>query len=84
MDDDQEMERFGMDKAKPVGLPLASHMSLSKQKCLQTKEEREYMKKVSYVSAVGNVIYAMVCYRLDIAHTVSQVSKYMANPKKEH
>jgi hypothetical protein len=42
------------------------------------------MSKVSYASAVGCLMYAMVCTRLDLAHVVSVVSKCMANPGKQH
>ena len=42
------------------------------------------MALVSYVLAVGSLMYAMVCTRPDIAHAVGVVSRYMANPGKEH
>jgi hypothetical protein len=33
---------------------------------------------------VGCLMYAMVCTRIDLAHAMSVVSKYMANPGKQH
>ena len=42
------------------------------------------MSHVPYSSAVGSIMYAMVCTRLDISHAISVVSRYMANPGKEH
>ena len=42
------------------------------------------MASVPYASAVGSLMYAMVCTRPDITHAVGVVSKYMANPGKEH
>ena len=42
------------------------------------------MSKVSYASAVGRLMYAIVCTRPDIAHAVGVVSRYMNNPGKEH
>ena len=42
------------------------------------------MSRVPYSSAVGNLMYAMVCTRPDIAHAVGVVSRYMNNPGKEH
>ena len=42
------------------------------------------MSKVPYASAVGSLMYAMVCTRPDIAHAVGVVSRYMSNPGKEH
>eukprot|EP00253_Pinus_taeda_P017667 PITA_17667 len=43
-----------------------------------------HMSKVQYASAVGSLMYAMVCTRPDIAHAVGVVSRYMNNPGKEH
>ena len=42
------------------------------------------MASVSYASAVGSLMYAMVCTRHDITYAMGIVSKYMANPGKEH
>jgi len=42
------------------------------------------MSCVSYASAVGSLMYAMVCTRPDIAHTVGVLSKFMSKLGKEH
>ena len=42
------------------------------------------MSKVPYASAVGSLMYAMVCIKLDIAHAVRVVSRYMSHPGIEH
>ena len=42
------------------------------------------MSRVPYSSAVGSLMYAIVCTRLDIAHAVGVVSRYMNNTGKEH
>ena len=42
------------------------------------------MAKVPYASAIGSLMYAMVCTRLDIAHAVGVVSRYMSNSSKQH
>jgi ATP-binding cassette subfamily B (MDR/TAP) protein 1 len=42
------------------------------------------MKKVPYASAVGCLMYAMVCTRPDIAQAVGVVSRYTSNPGKQH
>ena len=76
--------RFGINKAKPMETPLSGHISLSKMQSSQTDEEREYMDRVPYASAVNSVMYAMVCCKSDIAFAVSQVSRYMFNLRKEH
>ncbi|XP_047334054.1 secreted RxLR effector protein 161-like [Impatiens glandulifera] len=42
------------------------------------------MSHVPYASAVGSLMYAMVCTRPDLAHAVSVVSRFMGDPGKEH
>ncbi|XXG58369.1 hypothetical protein AAC387_Pa04g0693 [Persea americana] len=78
------MERFGMQSSKPVNTPLAAHFKLSAALSPQTEEEVEHMSRVPYASAVGSIMYAMVCTRPDISHAVSVVSRYMDNPGKAH
>ena len=42
------------------------------------------MKNVPYSSAVGSLMYAMICTRPDIAYAVGAVSRFLTNPGKEH
>ncbi|PKI64048.1 hypothetical protein CRG98_015580 [Punica granatum] len=42
------------------------------------------MNKVPYSSTVGSLMYAMVCTRLVIVHSVDVVSRFLSNPGKEH
>ncbi|WVZ54400.1 hypothetical protein U9M48_005204 [Paspalum notatum var. saurae] len=78
------LRRFNMHDAKPVSTPLAAHFKLSSDLCPQSDDNIEYMSRVPYSSAVGSLMYAMVCSRLDLSHALSVVSRYMANPGKEH
>ncbi|KAG8497424.1 hypothetical protein CXB51_008733 [Gossypium anomalum] len=70
--------------AKPVSTPLAAHFRLSSALSPQSDDEIEYMSHVPYSSAVGSLMYAMVCSRPDLSYAVSAVSRYMANPGKEY
>ena len=81
---DKVLERFGMQKAKPVQTPLASHFRLSILDSPQSEEDEKAMSQFPYSSAVGSMMYAMVCTRPDIAQAVSVVSRYMANPGRLH
>ena len=78
------LERFSMLDAKLVSTPLSAHFKLSSQLCSSSYEESKYMFKVPYTNAVGCLMYLMVCIRPDISHAVSVVSRYVANPGKEH
>ena len=67
-----------MNEAKPVSIPLGSHFKLSKEQSSKTEEERDHMRKVPYASAIGNLMYVVVCPRPDIAHAVGVISRFMS------
>ncbi|RVW96404.1 Retrovirus-related Pol polyprotein from transposon TNT 1-94 [Vitis vinifera] len=77
------LSRFNMNEAKPVSTPLGGYFKLSKEQSPKTKEERDHMSKVPYASAIGSLMYAMVCTRPDIAHAVGAVSRFMSRPEKQ-
>ena len=78
------IDKFGMANSKLVQTPLAPHFRLSDQLSPTTEAEKSEMVNVPYASAVGCLMYAMVLTRLDLSYAVSVVSRYMANPRKEH
>ncbi|KAE8667244.1 hypothetical protein F3Y22_tig00112428pilonHSYRG00010 [Hibiscus syriacus] len=49
-----------------------------------SEEERMEMSRVPYASAVGSLMFAMICTRPDIAQAVGVVSRYMANPDSDY
>ncbi|KAL5725484.1 hypothetical protein ACHQM5_008624 [Ranunculus cassubicifolius] len=73
-----------MDLAKPVSCPICAHFKMSTKHSPLRKDDIESMKKVPYASTVGSLMYAMVCTRPDIAYAVGVVSRFLANPGKEH
>jgi hypothetical protein len=73
-----------MNNAKVVSSPLATHFKLSTKQSPSTDEEKEDMERIPYASAVGSLMYAMVCTRPDIAHAVGVVSRFLSDPGKEH
>jgi len=42
------------------------------------------MSRLPYASAVGSIMYAMVCSRPDLACAISTVSRFMSNPCKQY
>ena len=78
------LQRFNMDKAKVVSTPLATHFRLSVKQSPSTEKEKEEMQKVPYASAVGSLMYAMICTRPDLAYAVGTVSRFLSNPGREH
>ncbi|KAG8503402.1 hypothetical protein CXB51_001378 [Gossypium anomalum] len=57
--------------AKPISTTLAAHFRLSSVLSPQLDDEIEYMSHVLYSSAVGSLMYAMVCSRPDLSYAVS-------------
>ena len=76
------LKRFSMNDAKAVSQPLAKHFKLTKKMCPKTQEDETYMGKVPYCSAIGSLMYVMVCIRPDIEHVVRVMSRYMNSPNK--
>ena len=73
-----------MQDSKPVKVPILVGVRLSDEQCPKTQEEEEDMSRVPYASAVGSLMYAMVCTRPNIAHAVGVLSRFMSKPGKEH
>ena len=78
------LEKFSMSDAKARSTPLGSNLKLSKSQSPKKEADKAEMAKIPYASAVGSLMYAMVCTRPDIAHAVGVVSRFMSNPGKEH
>ena len=64
--------------------PPLDQAPLDKKDVTPPEEDKEYMAKVPYASAIGSLMYAMVCTRPDIGHAVGVVSRFMSNPGKAH
>ena len=75
---------FNIKDCKPVKVPIPIGTKLSLDQCPKLEQEIEYMTYVPYASAVGCLIYAMVCTRPYIAHAVGVLRKYMTTLGKEH
>ena len=73
-----------MKDSTPVSTSLAAHFKLSSRLCPINDNDKASMSKFPYTSAVGSLMYAMICTRPDLSYAVSVVSRYMANPGKEH
>jgi hypothetical protein len=73
-----------MQECKLIKVPIPVGVKLSVDQCPKTHEEEEDMSHVPYASAVGSLMYAMVCTRPYIAHAVGVLSRYMSKPGKEH
>ena len=81
---DKVLKHFNMEKGKAMSAPLPPHVKLSLNDCPKSNADKAEMAKVPYSSAVGSIMYAMICTRPDIAFAVGVVSRYMSNLGKKH
>ena len=63
-----------MHYSKPVDTLVEQGLTLSLDQCPKTDKENERMNNVPYVSAVGNLMYAMLCAPPDICIAIGLVS----------
>jgi len=73
-----------MDAAKKGFLPLSHKFRLSKTQILVSADERSRMDKIPYASAVGSIMYVMICTRPDVSYALSMTSRYQSDPGESH
>ncbi|KAK9045823.1 hypothetical protein V6N11_051728 [Hibiscus sabdariffa] len=54
--------------------------NVGKEMCPSTPQERERMSQIPYASAIGSIMYAMICTRPDLSYARSMTRRYPANP----
>ena len=81
------LERTGMSNCKPVYTPLPHNAKL----VAATPDSAPAIhdmdidgKKVSYLTVIGSLMYAMLGTRPDIAHAVGVLSRFSAHPTPAH
>ena len=77
------LKRFSMNESKRGYLPISQGIHLSKKMSPKTTEERNRMSSIPYASAVGSIIYAMLCTRPDVAYVLGIISIFQADPQRE-
>ena len=73
-----------MEQSKKEFFPVLQGVKLSKTLCPTTAEDRENMKDVPYASAIGSIMYAMLCTRPDVCLAISLAGWYQSNPGVDH
>ena len=78
------LEKYGMSDCKPVQTPLPHKIALSHDMGPTTEEEKEFMSKVPYLSAVGSLQYLAMMTHPDITHSVAYLARFNSNPGPKH
>jgi hypothetical protein len=68
-----------MQDSKKDFLPMLHAITLSKKQCPLTPNEQERMSVIPYASAIGSIMYTILCTRLDISYALSATSRYQSN-----
>jgi hypothetical protein len=58
---DKIFNRFNMQDPKKGFLPMSHGITLSKKQCPLEPDEQERMRAIPYASAIGSIMYAMLC-----------------------
>ena len=70
---DKVLKRFSMQDSKKGFIPMNHGLTLSKKQCPKTLVERGRMSGIPYASAIGSIMYAMLCTRPDVSFVLEIV-----------
>jgi ATP-binding cassette subfamily B (MDR/TAP) protein 1 len=71
-----------MEDSKKGFLPMLQGKILSKTQGPATAEDREEMNKIPNASAIGSIMYTMLCTRPDVAHAISLTNSYQCSKNR--
>jgi hypothetical protein len=81
---DMLLERFNLQDANPLSIPMEPSAKLSVDQCPTTERECNEMKNVPYREIIGSLMYAALATRPDISFVTSTLGQFMHNPGKTH
>ncbi|KAJ9545205.1 hypothetical protein OSB04_024912 [Centaurea solstitialis] len=71
---DKVLKRFRMDESKKGFIPMQHGIVLSKAQCPESSQDKDKIKSTPYASAIGSIMYAMLCTRPDVAYLVNPLN----------
>ncbi|KAJ9541510.1 hypothetical protein OSB04_028016 [Centaurea solstitialis] len=77
---DKILNTYRMNESKKGFIPMQHGIVLSKAQCPVSSQDQDMMKSIPYASAIGSIMYGMLCTRPDVAYLVSVTSRYRLNP----
>jgi hypothetical protein len=81
---DKILNWFNMQDSKKDFLPMSHGITLSKKQCPTDLDEQERMRAIPYASAIGSIMYAMICTCSDVSYALSVMSRYQSNYGEAH
>ncbi|KAI3731931.1 hypothetical protein L1987_63124 [Smallanthus sonchifolius] len=81
---DKMMTRFRMENSKKGGVPMTKGTVLNKSQSPSTDIEIKEMEAIPYASAIGSIMYAMLCTRPDVSYALRMTSRFQQSPSIAH
>jgi hypothetical protein len=78
------VERFGLQDAHTVSIPLTPRAIFTKEQCPKTPEEIADMNGNNYRELIGSLQYVSLATRPDITFAVSKLAQFLNNPARIH
>jgi hypothetical protein len=63
---------------------MSHGITTSKKQCPTDPNEQERMRVIPYASAIGSIMYAVICTRPDVSYDLSAMSRYQSNYGELH
>ena len=81
---DTIVKRFGMQDSKKGFIPMRHGVQISKKQSPKTPEDKALMQRITYASAIGSIMYAMICTWPYVAYALSVTNRFQADPGEKH
>jgi hypothetical protein len=81
---DKIFNRFNMQDSKKCFFPMSHDITLTKKQCPLEPDEQERMGAILYASAIGSIMYAMICTCQDVSYALNATRRYQSNYGDAH
>jgi hypothetical protein len=78
------LKTFSMHACNPTPAPIVKDDKYGSFQSPRNQYEINQMKSVPYALAIGSLMYAQVCTRLDLASVTGMLERYQKNPGVSH
>ena len=78
------LQCYHMHDCKLMDTLVERNLSLSLDMCPKLAEQKEQMSKVPYSSAIGSLMYLMMCLHPNICYAIRLASRFQSNPGIKH
>jgi hypothetical protein len=81
---DKILNRFYMQDSMKGFLSMSHDITLCKKQCPSKPDEQERLRAIPYASAIGSIMYVVLCTRPDVSYALSATGRYQSNYGEAH